>query len=210
MEHRCRLTRGHSGSSLAETGASAEAASSRCSGVALTPAHCSLSCGQECGSFLPVAISVRDSFCPRITSSAVGLGWLNGDRFVLLVTLQPLLFLVQQLQALPLACGCSQGFGECCPFSSGSFLLAQVVCPWLEPGWSSRVPSRRAGRDREWGQGELACGGAEELQVLGFPGAPILQGSRAGPRALRCRRTDLAELPPMASLRSHRRRDGVS
>jgi len=42
--------------------------------------------------FLTVAISARDSSCPRIVSAGVGLRGLSGDRCVLLVILQPLLF----------------------------------------------------------------------------------------------------------------------
>ncbi|KAM8988534.1 amine oxidase [copper-containing] 2-like [Ara ararauna] len=84
------------------------------------------STGQEYGSFLTVALSVWDSFCLRMTSSGVGLGWLNGDRYVLLVTLQPLLFLVRQLQALPLACGCCQGFGAFTPTDGKG--IKSLVC----------------------------------------------------------------------------------
>lgn len=66
-------------------------------------------------SFLTVTISVCDSSHPRIASAGVGSGCPNGDSCVLLVVLQPLLFLVQPLRVLLVTCSCCQGFGECLP-----------------------------------------------------------------------------------------------
>ena len=127
-------------------------------------------------SFLTVTIPVRDGSCPRIMSTGVALVWLNGERCVLLVILQPLLFLLQPLQVLPVACRCCQGFGERCLFSPGSFLPSWLVCPQLEPGWSCQVPSLRAGRDLEATEnGDRENWHVELLgsrRVLGSPGVP--------------------------------------
>lgn len=167
-------------------------------------------------SFLTVTTSVHDSSCPRIASAGVGLGWPNGDGCVLFIILQPLL-LVQPLQALRVACRCCQGFGEHCPFSPGSFLPSRPVCPQLEPGWSCRVPSLGVGRD--WEAAGSGDGEKKHMEVLGagrswaLPGASLdwpFRGAGPVPGHRGAAAAGPAEPAPVALLRSHIRRDGVS